>query len=138
MPDVRAAVAFGEPPRPEVRAMWADWERRSAFVARRLNAIPGVRCPEPEGGFYAWADISGSGWSDIDFADALLNMEHVAVVPGSAFGPNGAGFIRVTCVRSWPILEEAAARISRQVMSGPRRAAEVHEIQSGNANRLGA
>ena len=133
-----AAVAFGEPPRPEVRAMWAEWERRSAFMARRLNAIPGVRCSEPEGGFYAWADISGSGWSDVHFADALLKIEHVAVVPGSAFGPSGAGFIRVTCVRSWPVLEEALSRICRLMMSAAPAVAEVHEIQAGNIEGSGA
>jgi aspartate aminotransferase len=133
-----ATVAFGEPPPAEVRAMWAEWERRCAVVARRLDEIPGVRCPSPEGGFYAWADISGSGWSDVDFADALLKLEHVAVVPGSAFGPNGAGFIRVTCVRSWPVLEEALSRISRLMMSSAPAVAAVHEIEAGNTEGSGA
>jgi aspartate/methionine/tyrosine aminotransferase len=114
-----AAVAFGEPPAPEVRVMWAEWERRCVFVARRLDAMPGVRCLDPEGGFYAWADISGTGWTDTDLADALLEREHVAVVPGSAFGPSGAGFIRVTCVRAWPVIEEALTRIRRLATSPP-------------------
>jgi aspartate aminotransferase len=133
-----AAVAFGEPPPAEVRAMWAEWERRSVIVARRLDAIPGVRCPCPEGGFYAWADISGTGWSDVHFTDALLEREHVAVVPGSAFGPNGAGFIRVTCVRSGPILEEALSRIAGFVMSAAPAVAAVHRSQNRSAEGPGA
>ena len=114
-----AALAFGEPPREEVRAMWAEWERRCGFVARRLDAIPGVRCPDPEGGYYAWPDISATGWTDSALADALLTQAHVAVVPGSAFGPSGAGFLRITCVRSWPVLEEALEGMRRMMTSAP-------------------
>lgn len=113
-----AALAFREPPRPEVRAMWDEWERRCVFVARALDAIPGVRCPTPEGGYYAWPDISGTGWNDVDVSEALLQRAHVAVVPGSAFGQNGQGFLRVTCVRSWAELEDALDRM-RHVLSSP-------------------
>ena len=104
-----AAVAFGEPPRPEVRAMWVEWERRCEFVAGSLDAIPGVTCRPPEGGYYAWPDVSATGWDDAELADALLKRAHVAVVPGSAFGPEGRGHLRVTCVRAWHDIEEAVA-----------------------------
>jgi aspartate aminotransferase len=106
-----AAQAFGEPPRPEVVAMWVDWERRCRFVATELRALPGVRCPEPEGGYYAWANIHESGWDDVALADVLLRKYHVAVVPGSAFGAGGCGYLRITCVRSWVDLREALTRI---------------------------
>jgi hypothetical protein len=111
-------VAFGEPPRPEVRAMWAQWERRCRFVSSELDAIPGVTCRPPEGGYYAWPDVSATGWSDVELSDALLTAAHVAVLPGSVFGPSGAGFLRITCVRSWSQVEEALARIRALLSAG--------------------
>jgi aspartate/methionine/tyrosine aminotransferase len=115
-----AAAAFGSAPRPEVVELWREWERRCEFVAGALNAVPGVTCGTPEGGYYAWPDISGTGWDDEALASALLETARVVVVPGSAFGPSGRGFLRVTCVRSWPEIREAVQRIARVIESGPR------------------
>lgn len=108
-----AAVALGEAPRPEVVALWNDWERRCAFMAEQLNAIPGLSCVPPEGGFYAWVDVSQSGWTAEEFAERLLSEHHVAVVPGAPFGNTGRERVRVTCVQSWDNLREAVARIDR-------------------------
>jgi aspartate aminotransferase len=106
-----ARAALGMEPREEVRALWNDWERRCAYVAGQLDAIPGVRCAPPEGGFYAWPDITAFGVSSEAIAAKLLNDHHVALVPGSAFGPGGEGRLRITCVRGWPELREAVDRL---------------------------
>ena len=105
-----AAYALTES-RDEVSALWRDWERRCQFVTSELNTTPGIVCPMPEGGFYAWADISGTGLTASEFTALLLNEQRVAVVPGSAFGSCGEGYIRLTCVRSWEELHEAMRRI---------------------------
>jgi len=90
-------------------------EKRADFAARRddvmdaLNAIPGVRCPKPQGAFYAFPDISvafgkrhgnRSIANDVEFCDALLEAKGVACVPGSAFGEPRAIRISYTCKRS--------------------------------------
>jgi aspartate/methionine/tyrosine aminotransferase len=108
-----SATAYGEPPRPEVLALWSDWEKRCTYVASELNAIKGVSCHPPEGGFYAWADVSAIRASAQEIAETLLREHHVAVVPGSAFGPSGEDYLRITCVKSWEDLREGMQRIRR-------------------------
>jgi aspartate/methionine/tyrosine aminotransferase len=125
-----AARALAEPAPDEVRRMWADWESRCAYVCSELGAIPGVVCKKPEGGFYAWPDIRATRWNDVDFAEFLLQKHHVAIVPGSAFGSNGRGFLRLTCVRAWPDLREAVSRIKLALAESPSRGAAVQEATS--------
>lgn len=106
-----AALAFGEEPGPELTGMWSEWEERCAFMAAEVDALPGVTCATPEGGFYAWADIRETGETSEGLARRLLEDHHVAVVPGSAFGEEGEGFLRITCVKSREDLEEALRRM---------------------------
>ena len=110
-----AARALGEPPRPELQALWQDWERRCVFVNEHFAALPGVKCRMAEGGFYAWVDLTARGWTSEEFARRLLQGYQVAVVPGSAFGPSGEGHVRVTCVRSWDDIRNAMELISRAI-----------------------
>ena len=112
-----AARALGEPAHTEVTDLWREWEARCGLMTKGLNEIPGVKCVKPEGGFYAWVDITGTGYRSIELADKLLEDEQVAVVPGSAFGPNGEGYIRINCVRNRPELEEGLVRIQRLLTS---------------------
>ena len=108
-----AATALGDSPHAEVAQLWREWEARCGLMTKGLNEIPGLKCVKPEGGFYAWVDITGTGCSAVELADKLLEDEQVAVVPGSAFGPNGEGYIRINCVRNRPELEEGLERIRR-------------------------
>lgn len=108
-----AALALGEPPRTEVLALWEDWEQRCAYVASEINALEGLRCRAPEGGFYAWVDVSAIRLSSHTIAERLLQEQHVAVIPGSAFGASGEGYLRITCVKSWDDLREGMQRIRR-------------------------
>lgn len=108
-----AAMALGEPPRAEVKAMWREWEARCELMTQGLNKIPGLKCTKPEGGFYAWVDITGSGYTSQELTDKLLNEGQVAVVPGAEFGPSGKGYIRINCARNRDELHEGLQRINQ-------------------------
>jgi aspartate aminotransferase len=90
-----AIVALGEPAAETIERMRKEFERRGRYMARRLNAIEGIVCPEPTGAFYCFPDVSrhygrnmnGAPINDsMDFAKALLEHGKVAVVPGLPFG----------------------------------------------------
>jgi aspartate/methionine/tyrosine aminotransferase len=106
-----ATVALGEPPRREVGEVWREWERRCEYAADALAAVDGLRCPRPEGGFYAWIGLPEGACSE-SVAQRLLAEHHVAVVPGASFGPAGEGHLRMTCVRPWDELREGVACIA--------------------------
>lgn len=84
--------------------------RREQFV-RDLNRVPGFRCHPPEGAFYAWVDITGTGRSAEELCRVLLEDAGVAAIPGAAFGPSGKEFIRFSFASSMATLEEAVERI---------------------------
>jgi len=91
---------------------------RQAYDARRRVIVDGLRAAglptfEPEGAFYAFPDIRSTGLSSEDFAQQLLQDEHVACVPGHAFGPSGDGFLRCSYATSLDKIEEAVVRITR-------------------------
>lgn len=97
-----------------MQKMREQYHRRRDFIVRRFNAI-GLECHLPRGSFYAFPHVAGTGLSEQDFAVSLLKAEHVAVVPGTAFGPNGAGFVRACFATSYELLIEACDRIERHV-----------------------
>ncbi len=107
-----AAIAALDNAESDVEEMVADYDRRRRFFVAGLNAI-GLTCTEPRGAFYAFPSIKKSGLSDADFAEGLLMEERVAVVPGSAFGPSGAGHIRCSYATSMQHLEIALERMER-------------------------
>ena len=98
----------------EVEAMHDDYERRGRMFVAGLNQI-GLPCCEPRGAFYAFPYIGGTGLTDEDFAEKLLFEEKVAVVPGSAFGVAGTGYVRSAYCTAYDQLEEALVRIERFV-----------------------
>jgi len=99
-----------------MKKMRDQYHRRRDFIVRRFNEI-GLKCHQPRGSFYAFPDVSGTGLSERDFAIGLLQAEKVAMVPGSAFGPNGAGFCRACFATSYEHLIEASNRIERHVQN---------------------
>ena len=82
------------------------------MIVDGLNAA-GLPTFEPEGAFYAFPDVTSTGLSSEDFAQRLLQEEHVACVPGSAFGPSGEGYLRCSYATATDLVEEAVARIGR-------------------------
>ena len=95
-----------------VQAMRAEYDVRRRKIVAGLNAL-GLDCFEPRGAFYAFPSIARSGMDDETFAQKLLEEERVAVVPGSAFGESGAGFVRCSYATALPQIEEALNRIER-------------------------
>ncbi len=95
--------------------MVREFDRRRVLVHRRLNEIPGFRCSLPEGAFYAFPNIEDFGMSSQDFARFLADKAHVLVVPGSAFGGNGEGFVRLSFAAAYGTLERALDRIEEAV-----------------------
>ena len=99
---------------PYVEEMVAEYDRRRRLVVDRFNAM-GMDTFEPRGAFYAFPRIASTGLDAETFSRRLLEEEHVAVVPGSAFGPSGAEHVRACYATSYERLEEAMNRIERFV-----------------------
>ena len=110
-----ALVALGENAPPQLQALWEDWELRCRFMSEAIDQLPGVSCAVPEGGFYSWADVRGLGISSVELSEYLIRDYAVAVVPGSAFGTHGEGYLRLTCVRSWDEIRRGLSRITEAV-----------------------
>lgn len=106
-----SALMIGEP---FVQDMLREYDRRRKLVVSGLNSI-GLKTFEPKGAFYAFPDLRSTGLSDDEFCNRLLREEHVAMVPGNAFGDAGLGFARVSYATSYEKLEEAIVRIERFV-----------------------
>src|SRR5437588_9219564 len=94
-----------------VSRMVKVFEHRRNLVVGGLNAIPGVRCPRPQGSFYVFPNIEGTGFDEHELASRLLNEAGVAVLPGTAFGPAGKGFIRLAYTQSEDELKLGLRRI---------------------------
>jgi aminotransferase len=103
----------------DVLRMREQYHRRRDLVVRRFNEI-GLKCHSPRGSFYAFPDITATGQSEKDFAFGLLEQEKVAVVPGIAFGDNGAGHVRACFATSYEQLIVACDRIERFVETGKK------------------
>ncbi|PIW39998.1 MAG: aromatic amino acid aminotransferase [Chloroflexi bacterium CG15_BIG_FIL_POST_REV_8_21_14_020_46_15] len=98
----------------DVDKMVKEYDRRRKFIVKRLNEI-GLPCFEPKGAFYAFPSIEATGMNSEEFAERLLMEERVAVVPGSAFGQCGEGFVRCCYATSLANIEEALKRMGRFV-----------------------
>ena len=109
----RAGLAALTGPQNEVDHMVAEFRRRrDAFVAG-LNALPGFRCNIPEGAFYAFPNIKGTGRESKELANALLQEAGVACLSGTAFGEYGQGYLRFSIANSHENLMEALERMRR-------------------------
>ena len=94
--------------------MVADYNRRRRVIVKGLRDI-GLSCFEPKGAFYVFPSIASTGMTSEDFAEKLLTEEKVAVVPGSAFGRCGEGYVRCCYATSMDEIEEALIRMQRFV-----------------------
>ena len=95
-----------------VEQMKREYRRRREFMTGELNLL-GLECSRPQGAFYLFPSIKGTGLSSMEFSRKLLDEEKVAVVPGTAFGPYGEGYIRISYASSFDNLKEALARIKK-------------------------
>jgi aspartate/methionine/tyrosine aminotransferase len=102
-------------PQADVEAMVEEFLARRDLIVDGLNAIPGFRCHRPQGAFYVFPEISGTGLSGSELADRLLHDAGVCVLAGTAFGGVGKSHIRISYANSRENLTEALARIRASV-----------------------
>lgn len=106
-----AGIAALEGPQDAVRAMVAEFDRRRTLVAEGLRALPNVTAAVPKGAFYAFPNVSRTGWKAKRLASALLEEAGVAVIGGPDFGVHGEGYLRLSYAASAADIERALARM---------------------------
>lgn len=103
------ALQFGEA---DVAHMRDHYDRRRRLIVGAFNEM-GLECFEPRGAFYAFPHVAHTGWDDETFCELLLREDHLALIPGSAFGESGTGFIRASYASSEANIEAALERLLR-------------------------
>ena len=104
-----AALKYGED---DVQHMVSSYDKRRQLIVNGFNDL-GLSCFEPRGAFYAFPSIQHTGMSGEDFCENLLMEDRLAVIPGSAFGASGTGFIRASYASSYDNIERALERLGR-------------------------
>ena len=99
----------------DVEAMRQEYQRRKDFMVKALNDIDGISCNNPQGAFYIFVNVKSLGMTSMEVAEYLLEHAKVALVPGSAFGSEGEGYLRNSYACSYEDLQEAAKRIREAV-----------------------
>lgn len=99
----------------DVEAMRQEYQRRKDFMVKALNDIDGISCNNPQGAFYIFVNVKSLGMTSMEVAEYLLEHAKVALVPGSAFGSEGEGYLRISYGCSYEDLQEAAKRIREAV-----------------------
>ena len=93
--------------------MVREYNQRRELIVDRLNRINGICCRKPRGTFYAFANIAELGMSSMEAAALLLEEAGIGVVPGSAYGKSGEGFIRLSFATSRENIEKAMNRMEK-------------------------
>ena len=106
-----AGLAALTGPQEPVEAMVAAFDARRQAIVAALNALPGVRCADPGGAFYAFPNVEGTGMTAREAQDRFLDEAGVATVAGTSFGAWGEGYVRVSYANSLEAIAEAMDRI---------------------------
>lgn len=109
----RACLAALKGPREPVEKMLAEFKRRRDFIVEGLNQLPGFRCLKPQGAFYVFPNIEGTGMDCKVLSDRLLEEEGVACLAGTCFGKFGDGFLRFSYANSIENIAKALERMRR-------------------------
>ncbi len=95
-----AGMVALEGPQDAVEKMMDAFDRRRKLIEEALNSLPGIRCNEPAGAFYAFANVEGTGMSSNQAQDRFLEEAGVASISGTSFGAHGEGFVRFSYANS--------------------------------------
>ncbi len=106
-----AGIAALEGPQDAVDAMVSAFDDRRRVIVSELNQVPGFRCTEPGGAFYAFPNIEGTGMSARELQDSLLQETGVAIIAGTSFGAQGEGYVRFSYANSTENIREAIRRV---------------------------
>lgn len=107
------AVAALESDQSFIGEMTSEYQERRDLITGLLNQVPGFKCRKPEGAFYAFPDVRGTGMSSFDLTEFLLSEAKVGCVPGPVFGAQGEGFLRISYATSRERLKEAGERMAQ-------------------------
>jgi aspartate aminotransferase len=107
----KAGIAALQGPMAALREMVEVFRKRRDTMVAGLNDIPGISCLCPHGAFYAFPNITGTGYGSEELSSKLLDEAGVALLPGTAFGRHGEGYLRISYANSLENIEEALARI---------------------------
>lgn len=108
----RAGIAAIEGDQSPVVEMMTAYQKRRDMLVKGLNAIPGIQCHQPGGAFYAFPNIASFGLTSEEFADVMLEKANVALLPGSNFGSQGEGFVRMVYASSESNIQLALDRMA--------------------------
>ena len=117
----KAAIKALEGPQQAVHDMVEEFRRRRELIMEGLRRIPGISCPEPEGAFYAFPSIRGTGMSSQEFQDRALHEAGVALLAGTSFGRFGEGYVRLSYANSQENIGKALARLEGFVSGAGRK-----------------
>jgi aspartate/methionine/tyrosine aminotransferase len=120
----QAALAALDGPQDAVDRMLEEFRTRRTAIVAGLNDLPGMRCLEPEGAFYAFPNITATGFTSRELADRLLEEAGVACLSGTAFGSNGEGFLRFSYANSLDNIHLALDRV-RALLTAERAVARL-------------
>jgi aspartate/methionine/tyrosine aminotransferase len=122
-PSQFAGIAAIDGPQDEVEKMMKAFDRRRKIVVEGLNNLPGVSCVTPKGAFYAFPNVSATGWKAKKLASALLEEAGVALIGGPDFGVLGEGYVRLSYANSEENILRALERIDRFLGAAREKAA---------------
>ena len=111
----KAAVAALRGPKVSIEMMVREYSERRGLVLKMLGGILGIKYSKPQGAFYVFPSISAFKKSSMDFAMSILEKAKVIIVPGTAFGSNGEGYMRISYATSREKLVEALSRIKAAI-----------------------
>ena len=111
----KAGIAALTGPMDDFNRMKEAFRERRGIIVKGLNEIPGFTCLMPEGAFYAWVNITGTGRSSEEMAHFLLHEAGVACLPGTTFGLGGEGYLRFSYATSSDIISEAIIRMKQAI-----------------------
>ncbi|MBI4471649.1 MAG: aminotransferase class I/II-fold pyridoxal phosphate-dependent enzyme, partial [Acidobacteria bacterium] len=116
----KGALAALETREKSIPPMLEEFRRRREIIINGLNQISGVRCQKPRGTFYAFPNVSSFGKTSKQIADYLLNDGGVACLPGTAFGREGEGYIRISFATSMENICKGLERLAKAFIALPR------------------
>lgn len=117
----RAALAALDGPHSPVEEMVDELRQRRDIMVEGLRKIPGLSCPKPDGAFYVFPNIRGTGLTSRQFEDKAMNEAGVALLAGGAFGKYGEGYVRLSYANSQTNIALALERLETMVKKLPRR-----------------
>jgi aspartate aminotransferase len=98
-------------PQDMVEVMVTEYQRRRNVIVEGLNAIPGFTCQKPQGAFYVFPNITGTGIGSTELANLILEKAGVALLPGNSFGEYGEGYLRLSYANSIENIQKALDKI---------------------------